>query len=76
MCFRLRLLQKLLSEIRQRRRRAHIVALLVVAVHILGAAVDDGLLALLELVPCYYLFAERLQELALLDDRIGLAVVS
>ena len=76
MRLRLRLFQKLLSEVCQCRRRAHIVALLVVAVHVLCAAVYDRLLALLELVPRHYLLAERLQELALLDDRISLAIVS
>ena len=66
MSLRFRLPQEFLPEILKCWRRSHIVALFVIAVDILRAAVNDGLLPLLELVPCYDLLAKRLQELTLL----------
>ena len=75
MCLRLRLFQKFFSEVLQCRRRSHIVALLIEAVHILCTAVDDGLLAFGKTVSRDDLLAKALQELGFLDDRIALAVV-
>ena len=75
MCFGLRLPQKLISEISQSRGSTHIVALLVVAIDILCTAVNDGLLALCEMMPCDYLLAKRLEELGFFDNRIHFTIV-
>ena len=76
MSLRLRLLQEFLPEVLECWRSSLVVSLLIVAVYILCAAVDDRLLALLELMPRHNLLAERLQELRLFYDRIRLSVVS
>ena len=72
---RFRLLQELVPEVCQCRRRALVIALLIEAVDVLRTAVYDGLLPFLEVMPCDNLLAKALQELGFLDDRICLAII-
>ena len=75
LCFRFFLLKKFISEIPKRWRRAFVVTLLVVALHVLSTPVYDGLLTFCEVMPRYDLLAEGLQKLRFFYDRIHLAII-
>ena len=70
LCFWLVLLQQLLTEVLQGRRRSHIVALLIIPIHRSGAAVNDRFLLCAKTAAANELFAKGQNKLRFQDNGV------